>query len=438
MTDNKSLNQRREAATPRGVGVATQVYADRAENAELWDVEGKRYVDFAGGIAVLNTGHRNPTVMAEVQKQLERFTHTAYQVVPYEPYVELAEKLNELAPGDTPKKTLFVTTGAEAVENSIKIARAHTGRSAVIAFSGAFHGRTMMTMGLTGKVDPYKRGFGPMPAGIYHLPFPMPMHGVSAQDSIDALHRLFKSDLEPEQVAAIILEPVQGEGGFYIAPKELVQELRAVCDKYGICLIADEVQTGFARTGRLFASEYWAADWGVEPDMITTAKSLAGGFPLSGVVGKADIMDAPAPGGLGGTYGGSPIGCAAALGVLKVIEEEQLLGRSRILGERLIERVQKMKARPDTHPIGDIRGLGAMVAFELVTEKGTNTPDADATKALCAKALEHGLILLSCGVYANTIRILVPLTASDAIVDEGLDIIERCLAELGTSAAAAE
>ncbi len=434
MTDNKSLNDRRQAATPRGVGVATGIYADRAENAELWDVEGKRYVDFAGGIAVLNTGHRNPTVMAAVQKQLERFTHTAYQVVPYEPYVELAEKLNALAPGDDPKKTLFVTTGAEAVENAIKIARAHTGRPAVVAFSGAFHGRTMMTMGLTGKVDPYKRGFGPMPAGIYHLPFPMPMHGVSAQDSIDALHRLFKADLEPEQVAAIILEPVQGEGGFYIAPAELVRELRKVCDAHGICLIADEVQTGFARTGRLFASEHWD----VAPDMITTAKSLAGGFPLAGVIGKAEIMDAPAPGGLGGTYGGSPIGCAAALGVLKVIEEEQLLGRSRILGERLVERINRMKDRADLHPIGDVRGLGAMVAFEMVTEKGSHTPDADATKALCAKALEKGLILLSCGVYANTIRILVPLTASDAIVDEGLDIIENCLAELGATAVAAE
>lgn len=433
MTDNKTLDKRRQAATPRGVGIATQVYADRAENAELWDVEGNRYVDFAGGIAVLNTGHRNPTVMKAVQEQMERFTHTAYQVIPYEPYVELAEKLNELAPGDTPKKTLFVTTGAEAVENAVKIARAHTGRPAVIAFSGGFHGRTMMTMGLTGKVDPYKRGFGPMPAGIYHLPFPMPMHGVTAQDSIDALHRLFKADLEPEQVAAIIIEPVQGEGGFYIAPNELIHEIRALCDTHGICLIADEVQSGFARTGHMFASEYW----GVEPDMITTAKSLAGGFPLAGVIGKAEIMDAPAPGGLGGTYGGSPIGCAAALGVLKAIEEEQLLGRSRNMGAHMVERIQRFSERTDAHPIGDIRGLGAMVAFELVTKRGTNEPDADATKALCAKALENGLILLSCGVFANTVRILVPLTASDAIVDEGLDILERTLIEINTASEAA-
>lgn len=432
MTNNETLEARRQAATPRGVGVATQVYADRAENAELWDVEGKRYVDFAGGIAVLNTGHRNPTVMKAVQEQMDRFTHTAYQVIPYEPYVELAEKLNELAPGDTPKKTLFVTTGAEAVENAVKIARAHTGRSAVIAFSGGFHGRTMMTMGLTGKVDPYKRGFGPMPAGIYHLPFPMPVHGITAQDSIDALHRLFKADLEPEQVAAIIIEPVQGEGGFYIAPNELIHELRALCDTHGICLIADEVQSGFARTGHMFASEYW----GVEPDMITTAKSLAGGFPLAGVIGKAEIMDAPGPGGLGGTYGGSPIGCAAALGVLKAIEEEQLLGRSRNMGAHMVERIQRFAERTDAHPIGEIRGLGAMVAFELVTKRGTNEPDAEATKALCAKALENGLILLSCGVYANTVRILVPLTASDAIVDEGLDILERTLIEINATSKA--
>ena len=434
MTDNKTLNERREAATPRGVATATQIFADRAENAELWDVEGKRYVDFAGGIAVLNTGHRHPTVIKEVEKQMARFTHTAYQVVPYEPYVELAEKLNALAPGDTPKKTLFVTTGAEAVENAIKIARAHTKRPGVIAFSGGFHGRTMMTMGLTGKVDPYKRGFGPMPAGIYHLPFPMPMHGVSVQDSIDALHRLFKADIEPEQVAAIILEPVQGEGGFYIAPNELTTELRAVCDQYGICLIADEVQSGFARTGRLFASEYWD----VEPDMITTAKSLAGGFPLAGVIGKAEIMDAPAPGGLGGTYGGSPIGCAAALGVLKAIEEEGLLARSNAIGERISQRIRHIASRGDVHPIGDIRSLGAMNAFELVTATGTDTPDAAATKALCVKALENGLILLSCGVYANTVRILVPLTASDELIDEGLDILERSLAEIVQTRQAAE
>ena len=434
MTNNTSLEQRRLAATPRGVATATAIYADRAENAELWDVEGRRFVDFAGGIAVLNTGHRHPTVMAEVEKQLSRFTHTAYQVVPYEPYVELAEKLNDLAPIEGEAKTLFVTTGAEAVENAVKVARAHTGRPGVIAFAGGFHGRTVMTMGLTGKVDPYKRGFGPFPGDIYHLPFPMPMHGVTTQDSIDALHRLFKSDIEAEKVAAIIIEPIQGEGGFYIAPDELMAALRDVCDQYGICLIADEVQTGFGRTGKLFASEHWS----VTPDLITTAKSLAGGFPLAGVIGKAEIMDAPAPGGLGGTYGGSPMGCAAALGVLKAINEENLLDRSVELGERIKRRVAEMASIPGTQAIGDIRGLGGMVAFELVTEPGSNAPDADATKALCAAALEKGLILLSCGVFGNTVRILVPLTASDALVDEGLDIIEASLIEINMSKVAAE
>lgn len=434
MTNNTTLEQRRLAATPRGVATATAIYADRAENAELWDVEGRRFVDFAGGIAVLNTGHRNPTVMAEVEKQLSRFTHTAYQVVPYEPYVELAEKLNDLAPIEGEAKTLFVTTGAEAVENAVKVARAYTGRPGVIAFSGGFHGRTVMTMGLTGKVDPYKRGFGPFPGDIYHLPFPMPMHGVTTQDSIDALHRLFKSGIEAEKVAAIIIEPIQGEGGFYIAPQELMTALRDVCDQYGICLIADEVQTGFGRTGKLFASEHWS----VTPDLITTAKSLAGGFPLAGVIGKAEIMDAPAPGGLGGTYGGSPIGCAAALGVLKAMEEENLLARSTELGQHIKNRVAEMAKITGAQAIGDIRGLGAMVAFELVTEPDGNTPDADATKALCALALEKGLILLSCGVYGNTVRILVPLTASDAIIDEGLDIIEAALVGINMSKVAAE
>jgi 4-aminobutyrate aminotransferase/(S)-3-amino-2-methylpropionate transaminase len=432
MTDNATLNARREASVPRGIATATQIFADRAENAELWDVEGRRYVDFAGGIAVVNTGHRHPKVMARVSEQLERFTHTAYQVVPYSSYVELAEQLNKLAPGSTPKKTLFVTTGAEAVENAVKIARAHTGRPAVIAFNGSFHGRTMMTMGLTGKVQPYKQGFGPFPADIFHLPFPMAPHGVSVEDSLSALENLFKVDLEPSRVAAIIIEPVQGEGGFYIAPFEFLRKLREICDIHGILLIADEIQTGFARTGKLFAIEHA----GIEADMITVAKSLAGGFPLAGVIGKADIMDAPAPGGLGGTYGGSPIGCAAALGVLEVIKEENLCQRSEQLGQRIVSKLQSFKGRDDMPPIGDIRALGAMAAFELLTPGG-QAPDADATKALCAKALENGLVLLSCGVYGNTIRILVPLTASDAIVEEGLEIIEKSLCELVLAKAAA-
>lgn len=433
MTENATLNVRREAAVPRGVATATQIFIDKAENAELWDVEGRRYVDFAAGIAVLNTGHRHPAIMNRVEEQLDRFTHTAYQVSPYESYVELAERLNRLAPGETLKKSLFVTTGAEAVENAIKIARAHTGRSAVIAFSGAFHGRTMLTMGLTGKVQPYKQGFGPFPADIYHLPFPMAVHGVSTDDSLEALETLFKADIEAERVAAIIIEPVQGEGGFYIAPFDFLHRLREICDAHGILLIVDEVQSGFARTGRLFAIEHA----GVEPDLITVAKGLGGGFPLAGVIGKADIMDTPAPGGLGGTYGGSPVGCVAALGVLDVIEQENLCRRSEEIGDRIKARLQEFSRRDDMPAIGDIRGLGAMVAFELVTSPGGNTPDADATKALCATALKNGLVLLSCGVFGNTIRILVPLTADDAIVDEGLDIIEKSLCEMVGARAAA-
>ncbi|MEQ8334043.1 4-aminobutyrate--2-oxoglutarate transaminase [Nisaea sp.] len=434
MTTNDSLNVRRQAATPRGVATATTVFAERAENAELWDVEGRRFIDFAGGIGVLNTGHRNPLVMQRVNEQLDRFTHTAYQVVPYEPYVELAERLNALAPGNTPKKTLFVTSGAEAIENAIKIARAHTGRPGVIAFSGGFHGRTHMTMGLTGKVVPYKKGFGPFPGEIYHLPFPMPAHGVTVDDTFKAMDRLFKADIDPARVAAIVIEPVQGEGGFHIAPTELLQRLRTLCDEHGIVLIADEVQSGFGRTGKLFAVEHA----GIEPDIITTAKSLAGGFPLAGVIGKADIMDAPEPGGLGGTYGGSPIGCAAALGVLQAIEEGKLLERSTEMGKRMIARINRIAARNDVLPIGDIRGLGAMVAFELVKAPGSMEPDPDAAKALCARALENGLLLLSCGVYANVIRILVPLTAEDNVLEEGLGMLEKSLSDLAVGRVAAE
>lgn len=405
MTDNQSLNTRRQAATPRGVATATQIFAQKGENAELWDVEGRRYVDFAGGIAVLNTGHCNPAVLARAAEQMARFTHTAYQVVPYEPYVELAEKLNALAPGKSAKKSFFVTTGAEAVENAVKIARAYTGRPGVIAFSGGFHGRTNLTMGLTGKVAPYKKGFGPFPGEVYHLPFPMPMHGVTVEDTVAALEQLFRADSEPERIAAIIIEPVQGEGGFYIAPTELLQHLRQVCDRHGIVLIADEIQSG---------------------------------FPLAGVVGKAEIMDAPEPGGLGGTYGGNPVSCAAALGVLDEIERLGLNRRAEALGNRVVDRIRAVAAREDTLPIGDVRQLGAMIAFELVERRGTNKPNAAAAKALCAQALENGLILLSCGVFGNSIRILVPLTASDAIVDEGMTILEQSLRQVAALPAAAE
>lgn len=426
MSTNQSFVARREAAVSRGISAGMPFYIDRAENAEMWDIEGKRFIDFAGGIAVLNTGHRHPKVMEAVKAQLERFTHTCAMVTPYDSFVELAEKLNALVPGPTPKKTAFFTTGAEAVENAVKVARAATGRPGVVAFSGGFHGRTLLTMGLTGKVVPYKVGFGPFPAEIFHVPFPNAYRGISEAESLKALDNLFKSDVDPARVAAIIIEPVQGEGGFNIASPSFLQAIRAVCDKHGIVMIVDEIQTGFARTGKMFAVEHA----GIEPDLITMAKSLAGGFPLSALTGKAALMDAPVPGGLGGTYAGSPLATTAALAVIDVIEEEKLIERAEKLGERIAGRFRTMAQRNSLSVIGDVRNLGAMVAMELVTDRETKEPAADLTKALVAKAAEKGLILLSCGTYANVVRILVPLTASDALVDEGLDIIERSLEEL--------
>ncbi len=424
MSKNADLFARRERAIPRGVSVAYPVFAAKAENAELWDVEGNRFVDFAGGIAVLNVGHRHPKVIKAVEEQLAAYTHTAFQIIPYEPYVELAERLNALAPFKGPAKTIFFTTGAEATENAVKIARAHTGRSAVIAFAGAFHGRTMMTMAMTGKVLPYKKKFGPMPNEVYHVPFPVADHGVTVADSLRALEFLFRADVDPARVAAIIIEPVQGEGGFYAAPTELLAKLREICDTHGIVLVADEVQTGFARTGKMFGIEHS----GVEPDLVTVAKSLGGGFPISGVIGRAEIMDGAEPGGLGGTYAGPPLACAAALAVLDVIAEEKLLDRANAVGDRIKARVAKIASRNDVVPITAIRGPGAMIGFDIVKSRGSYEPDADATKRITAAALKEGLILLSCGVYANVIRVLVPLTASDAVLDEGLDKLEAALA----------
>ncbi|MCM2311139.1 MAG: 4-aminobutyrate--2-oxoglutarate transaminase [Steroidobacteraceae bacterium] len=424
MSKNQELQQRRDAAFARGLGNQLPVYVARARNAELWDVEGRRYIDFAGGIAVLNTGHLHPKVQAAVAKQLDAFSHTCLMITPYAVAVELAEKLNRFAPGPTPKKAIFVTTGAEAVENTIKIARAHTGRSAVIAFGGGFHGRTFMAMALTGKVAPYKAGFGPFPAEVYHAPFPIAYHGVSVQQSLEALEHIFKYDVEPARVAAIIIEPVMGEGGFYIAPPEFLQALRKLCDQHGIVLVVDEIQTGFARTGRMFAIEHA----GIEPDLMTMAKSLAGGFPLAAVVGKADIMDAPGPGGLGGTYAGSPVACAAALAVLEVIEQERLCARATALGELMAGALRELQR--EAAAIGEVRHLGAMVAMELVKNGDPHQPDADLTKALTKRAAEKGLVLLSCGLYGNVIRFLVPLTATDAIVREGLGVVAESLREL--------
>jgi 4-aminobutyrate aminotransferase/(S)-3-amino-2-methylpropionate transaminase len=419
--NNAALMARRHAAVPRGVGYSHEVFIARGENAEVWDVEGKRYVDFAGGIAVLNTGHRHPAIIEAVKAQLDLYTHTCFQVLAYEPYVELAERINAKAPGDFAKKTLFLTTGSEAVENAIKIARAHTKRSAVIAFTSAYHGRTLLTLGLTGKITPYKNGFGPFPEEIFRAKFPDALHGVSIDDSMASIELIFKNDVEASRVAAIIVEPVQGEGGFNVAPAEFLQRLRALCDQHCILLIADEIQTGAGRTGTWFAVE----QSGIAPDMITMAKSMAGGFPISAVVGRADVMDAPAPGGLGGTYAGSPMSCAAALAVLEIFEKENLLERSRQLGERMTASLKTMAAKNKC--IADVRGLGAMVAIELCKNGDLHQPDADLTKRLCVEATKRGLILLSCGTYGNVIRILVPLTASDAIVDEGLAIIDAAL-----------
>jgi len=424
MATNTDLHRRRGAAVARGVSNSTSIYVQRAQNAELWDVEGRRYIDFASGIAVLNTGHVHPRVVAAMQQQLTQLTHTCFQVTPYEGYVALCERLNALAPGTTPKKSILFSTGAEAVENALKIARYYTKRSGVIAFQGAFHGRTIATMSLTGKVGPYKAGFGAMLPEVFHVPFPCAYHGVSPQQSIAAIEQLFKADIEPGRVAAIIVEPVQGEGGFYIAPPEFLRSLRALCDTHGIVLVADEIQSGFARTGSMFAFEHS----GVEPDLMTVAKSIAGGVPLSGVVGKATIMDAPPAGGLGGTYAGSPLACAAALAVLDVMEEEQLCERARKLGTLIMTRLKAMQAKSPA--IGEVRGLGSMIAMELVKNRRPDQPDADLTRALVQAAAARGLIILSCGVYGNVIRLLAPLTISEALLNEGLDVLEASLADV--------
>ena len=427
MSSNAELHTRRQQAVPRGVSNSLAVYTERAANAELWDVEGRRYIDFASGISVLNTGHLHPKVSAAIARQLEKFTHTCFQVTAYESYVALAEALNALAPGPTPKKTIFLTTGAEAIENALKIARYHTRRSAVIAFAGSFHGRTLACMSLTGKVQPYKAGFGPMLPEVYHVPYPMPYHGVTVEHSLQALEQLFKADVDPARVAAIIIEPVLGEGGFYAAPPELLRRLRALCDTHGIVLIVDEIQSGFGRTGRMFAVEHA----GIEPDLITIAKSIAGGVPLSAVTGKAAIMDAPAVGGLGGTFAGSPLACAAGLAVLEVMREERLLARAQEIGRFMSSRLKGLQVRFSC--VGEVRALGAMVAVELVKNGRAEAPDPELTRALVQAAGRNGLIILSCGVYANVIRFLAPLTIPDAVLKEGFRLFELSLEEAAGS-----
>lgn len=428
MTDklagNAEWQARKNAAMARGEGNVAPVFVDRAQGSELWDVEGKRYIDFGTGIAVCNTGHRHPKIMAAVAAQLERFSHTCVMVTPYDSAVMLAEKLNALAPGVSPKKTMFVTTGAEAVENAVKIARSHTGRRGVIAFDGGYHGRTLMTLGLTGKISPYKNRFGPFPGDLWRAPFPVPYHGVSEEMALHALGMLFKTDVAPEDCAAIVIEPVQGEGGFYPAPDGFMKALREICDKHGIVFIADEIQSGFARTGRFFASEHA----GVEPDLITVAKGLAGGFPLAGVIGKTHIMDAVAPGGLGGTYAGSPVGCAAALAVIDVIKEEKLVERAANIGGVFRNRLDALqKAYPDL--IGEVRAdRGAMVAIELVHDGDAKKPNAALAKAVLTECYAKGLVVLTCGMDGNVFRFLPALTISDGLLDEGLSVFERVFA----------
>jgi len=418
---NAEVAARRDDAISRGVGMMTQIYVDRALNSEVWDIEGNRYIDFAAGIAVVNTGHCHPRVMAAVAEQMSRFTHTCHQVLPYESYIRLAERLNAAVPGNWPKKTVFVTTGAEAVENAVKVARIATGRSAIIAFGGAFHGRTFLGMSLTGKVDPYKKGFGAMMPDVWHIPFPQEVHGISTDDALAGLTKLFKADLDPSRVAAIIFEPVQGEGGFYPAPAELVRAIRKLCDTHGIVMIADEVQTGFARTGHLFAME----GYGVAADITAMAKGLAGGLPLAALTGRADLMDAAHPGGLGGTYGGNPLGIAAANAVLDVIEDEDLCGRANELGSRLKQRLEGL--RSVTPEITDIRGPGFMVGVEFANP-ATHEPDAGFTNRVRLEALKRGLILLTCGVYGNVVRFLAPITIPDAHFEEAMVILEASVA----------
>ena len=412
---NEHLMARKAAATPRGVGVMGTFFAERAQGAELWDVQGQRYIDFAGGIAVMNVGHGHPKVIAAIEAQLKRFTHTCYQVVPYESYVALAEKLNQITPGTHAKKTALFSTGAEAIENAVKIARAYTKRSGVIAFGGAFHGRSMFAVALTGKVQPYKAGFGPFPPEIYHAPFPC--HCASLAEVKKAMQHLFKADIEPSRVAAIVFEPVQGEGGFNVIQAEAVTWLRELCDEHGIVLIADEVQTGFGRTGKMFAMEHF----NVIPDLMTIAKSLAAGTPLSAVTGRAEIMDAPAPGGLGGTYAGNPLAIAAAHAVIDIMAEEKLPERGAKLGEQLKGVLERLK--PRVKQIADVRGLGAMVAVEFNDAHGE--PDADFTKRVQAEALKRKLILLTCGVNANVVRFLFPLTTTQAVFDEAMAILSE-------------
>ncbi|RFB91359.1 4-aminobutyrate--2-oxoglutarate transaminase [Rhizobium leguminosarum bv. trifolii] len=428
MSKTSNLLARREAAVAFGAATAHPVFVDRAIGSEIWDVDGKHYVDFASGIAVMNTGHQHPAVTQAVTTQLSKYGHVAFPVNSYAPYVEVCERLNAVAPIKNAKSALF-TTGAEAVENAIKIARIATGRLGVITFTGSFHGRTQLAMTMTGKVAPLRTGVPPTQPGVFQLPFPMPQHGTTERDTIKALDHLFRASIAPDQVAAIVIEPVQGEGGFYRTPNSLMNTLREICDTHGILLIVDEIQSGFGRTGRFFAIEHYE----VEPDLITVGKAIGGGLPLAGVVGKAEIIGKPLPGALGGTFAGNPLACAAALAVFDVIEKENLLAAADRIGSFLAGRLEVVRDRNDVVPIGEIRQIGAMVAFEIVKERGAHEPDAEATKLVAAKARDEGVLLLPCGYYGNTIRLSAALTASDEILDEGLGRLTKALVQIAAN-----
>ncbi|KZY48932.1 4-aminobutyrate--2-oxoglutarate transaminase [Roseovarius sp. HI0049] len=426
MATNSALEKRRHAAVSNSVATLHPFVVDHAKNAEIWDVEGNRYVDFAGGIGVLNVGHNHPTVVSAIETQTRRLIHTSFQVAHYEPYVELAERLNYLTPGSFAKKSLFLNSGAEAVENAVKIARHATGRPGVIAFAGGFHGRTLLTMGMTGKVKPYKSGFGPFPESLLFSDFPDHDDPDTIEKALASLHRIFESQLEPERIAAMIIEPIQGENGFRVAPFDFLTALREICDQYRIVLISDEIQSGIARSGHWFSIEHS----GVVPDIITVAKSLGGGLPISAVVGRADLMDTVPPGGLGGTFAGNPVACAAGITVLQVIENENLLKRSHEIGEQIRSRLRDPNRLGGSPHIGQVRGLGGMVGIEIVTDQTSLRPDKALMKALVEQARDDGLLLITSGQHENVIRVLVPITASPELVSEGLDTLENSLAKV--------
>ena len=423
---SRELMQRRQEFVARGVASTMNVFAAKADGAIIEDVDGNAYIDFAGGIGTMNIGHTRPEVTKAIAEQAEKFTHTCFSVMMYEPYIDLAERLVNLTPGEFPKKALFFNSGAEAVENAVKIARWATGRPAIIVFDNAYHGRTLMTMTMTSKVKPYKYRFGPYAPEVYRAPFPYPYRmNMTAQESIDfclsELERMFVGDVAADQVAAIIVEPVEGEGGFMVAPPGFLRALKAVCEQHSILFIADEIQSGFCRTGRMFAVEHD----GVEPDLMIIAKSMGAGMPISGVVGRAEMMDAPPPGTLGGTYSGNPVACAAALAVLDLFEKEDYAARSREIGHIITKRFLQLQ---DQYPfIGDVRGLGGMAAMELVKDRTTKEPDSQAASDVLAAAHHRGLVLIKAGMYDNVLRILVPLCVTNEQLNKGLDIFEAAI-----------